>query len=396
MAEAEGMTSSPIPKNPESALNHAAPLSVENPGDALALVQHTFGYLPEDSLVLIGLMEGRTGGHLRVDLSSEVESACELGYQCATWIAGPDALPVPEAVMAVVFDSQNPDPDAPDRHDPLLASLADGLEAEANVALVKVWHCGAGRIRDYECHDSACCPYPGQQAAEAMEASLQRVPELAGTRAYSPQESVEEFLSRIPLITQDRIRAVRDHPSDTPLRLDAVLTAWDAALCRGVRQGEADPSPGRAAVLLRTLEDHANVGLLMALATTGMSMVFTSAEELSRRVWGTSANPPQWERIDALDSLLHHLVPYAEQEQMEELLGLKAWIEWIRGRGSHATAFAEEAQRLAPDLWNGQTHPPLARSVLHCIATVGVCPWARVKQSSYSWWSAQEAENASK
>lgn len=399
------MTSSPIPKNPDSALNPAAPLSVQNPGDALALVQHTFGYLPEGSLVLIGLMDGRTGGHLRVDLSSGDARSSELGLQCASWIAGPDAFPVPEAVLAVIFDSHTPHPDAPDRHDPLLAALADGLEYEAEVALIKVWHCGDGYIRDYECHDSGCCPYPGEQAQQALVESLQRVPALAGTRAYSPRESVEAFLSHSPLMTEDRIRAVREHPTLTPQRLEAVMTVWDSALCRGARQrdteGRADCewvhlSPARAAVLLRTLEDPANVGLLMAVTTTGMSGLLTTAEELGHRVWGTSEIPPQWERVDALDTLLHQLVPCAVEAQLEEILGLKAWIEWIRGRGSHATAFAEEAQRLAPERWDCEQYPPLARSVLHCVTVVGVCSWAQVKQSSYSWWSTMAAENSSK
>lgn len=389
-AEAEGMTSSPIPKNPQRALNPAPPLSVENPGDALALVQHTFGYLPENSLVLIGLMDGRTGGHLRVNLASGEDRSCELGLQCAAWLAGPDAFPIPEAVLAVIFDSEIPHPDTPDRHDLLLAALAQGLAEEADVALIKVWHCGAGRIRDYECHDADCCPYPGEQAEHVMAGTLQRVPALVGTRAFSPQESVQAFLSCSPLITEEEIRAVREDHALTPQCLEEVMTVWETALSDGVRE----LPPGRTAVLLRTLEDPANVGLLMAVTTAGVSAVDTAAEELVDRVWGSSEIPPQWARVDALDSLLHQLVPFAEEEQLEEILGLKSWIEWIRGRGSHAAAVAEQVQRLVPERWECSHNPPLARFVLHRVTVQGVCPWAQVKQSSYSWWSTQAAQNS--
>lgn len=397
------MTTPPTPPNPESALNAAAPLSIEEPGDALALVQHTFGHIPEDSLVLIGLLNGTTGGHLRVDLPDGTEQSQALGERCAVWLAGPEASPVPEAVLAVIFDSAVPDNDVPDTHDALLDALAEGLLLEAGARLIKVWHCGAGYIRDYDCCDDHCCPYPGEDAGAALAAALRRVPALAGTRAYSPGESVEAFLSVSPLITEEQINAVRNHPAPSPQLPDAVLTLWDAALRRGIREREgaggpdrhwAQMAPGSASALLGTLDNPAHTGRLMVLTTVGLEAAVTYSHDgperaagLGHAVWGASELPPDWERVDALDDLLHQLVPCAQGCQTEQILGLKAWLEWIRGRGSNATAFAEKVRSLTPGAWNSKTGPPLARVVLTCMAAVGVCPWARVKQSSYSWWA---------
>ncbi|WP_157984034.1 DUF4192 family protein [Nesterenkonia muleiensis] len=397
------MTSTPTPQNPEPALNAADPLSIEEPGDVLALVQHTFGYVPEDSLVLIGLMNGTTGGHLRVDLSPALDKPHWTGERCASWIAGPDASPVPEAVLAVIFDTQAPDPDAPDRHDVLLSALAEGLLTQAEARLIKVWHCGEGSIRDYDCCDADCCPYPGQDVQSTLAGAQRRVPALARTRAFSPEECVEAFLSVSPLITEEQIGRVRRHSAPAPELPEAVLTIWDAALCRGIREaggaGRADcgwiqSSPARMSALLGTLDSPAHTGLLMALTTSGIETTAArrllsdgNAAELGHTVWGTSEVPPRWERVDALDSLLHQLVPFAEGCQLEQILGLKAWTEWIRGRGSNATAIAEMARELDPERWDSQSDPPLARTVLQCINRLGVCPWAQVKQSSYSWWS---------
>ncbi|WP_258933097.1 DUF4192 domain-containing protein [Nesterenkonia pannonica] len=60
---------------------------LDRPGDALALVQHTFGYMPQESLVLIGLAGGSSGGHLRVDLAGGAADPYAMARQCAEWLA---------------------------------------------------------------------------------------------------------------------------------------------------------------------------------------------------------------------------------------------------------------------------------------------------------------------
>lgn len=400
------MSSPSSSRNPDPELNAGAPLSIEDPGDALALVQHTFGHIPEDSLVLIGLMDGATGGHLRVNLAPAQQDPVEFGQRCAAWIAGPGASPVPEAVLAVIFGSQAPDMDAPAQYDVLLTTLAEDLLLHADTRLVKVWHCGEGHIRDYECCDPLCCPYPGQEVGPALAQAVRRIPALAGTRAYSPKEAVEAFLSRSPLLTQEQIDSVRHHRAPAPQLPEAVLTLWDTALRRSIRQSSSSTradsqwihaTPARASALLRSLQHPAHAGLLMAMTTVGLNTAVTcalagqeTAAELGHAVWGTSELPPQWERVEALDSLLHQLTPFAEGHQLEQILGLKSWIEWIRGRGSNAEAFAQKVQQLNPGRWNSRTDPPLAKTVLRWISVLGICPWAQVKRSSYSWWAGND------
>lgn len=369
------MARSPKPRN-SSADSPTAPLSVTDPGDALALVQHSFGHLPQDSLVILGLLQGFTGGHLRVDLEPALQNPVPMGRRCAQWLAGAEAEPVPEAVLVVILDSAPPAPDTPARHDSFLAALSEELQQLAEVRTTQVWHAGGGRIRDYHCHDGDCCPYPGERVAEVLDRTLQRVPELIPSRTPSPQEQVAAFLATSPLVTGRSTAADWDRPDATVTPMQTVKTVWESALDRTQRCGAADwlhTTKGWIPALLGPRE---------SLTTAGLIMQITGADD----PWGDSPEPPPWERVEALDQLLHQLVPYAQPHQLEQLLGLKAWTEWIRGCGSSTDAFAAAVQQRFPERWADQQDPPLAALVRHWMSTVGVCPWARVKRTSYSWW----------
>ncbi|TLP96553.1 DUF4192 family protein [Nesterenkonia salmonea] len=380
-------------------------LSIDRPGDALALVQHTFGHLPKDSLVVIGLSPGATGGHLRVDLAPVLEQPERMGAQCAAWIAGPEAAPAPEAAMAVIFDSERPDPDSPDQYDVVMARLEQGLLEQAGAALIKIWRVGQGLIRDYECSDTGeTTSFPGEDADSALKATLQRIPELARNRASSPAESLAQFLATPPLATEAQQSVVREHSAPPPSREEAVITLWDAALRRCMREAHdgsrteaawIHQAPEQASALLRTLEKPENVELLMAVTVSSLDTVGDTCDILGAEsasgmrmelAWGLSSHPPQWERVESLSALLHHLLPYAVDLQRAEILGIRSWVEWLRGSASTATVFADAVRQQHPELWASRTAPPVAHRVLHCIRVLGVCPLARVKESSYSWW----------
>lgn len=368
------------------------------------MVQHTFGHLPKDSLVVIGLSAGATGGHLRVDLAPILQEPDRLGLQCAEWIAGPDATPVPEAAMALIFDSEMADPDAPDRYDIVMASLAEGLLQRAGAHLVRVWHVGHGFIRDYENSEFGDREsFLGEDAESVLNATMQRIPELSRSRASSPAEALAQFLQPPEPVTQDQLKAVRDHNAPPPSRAEAVIALWEAALRRSLREAPAGGrakaswihrSPSQISALLRTLEEPENLKLLMALVVTSVDVVedaswigeSESGAALADSVWGVSAHPPHWERVESLSALLPHLFLYAVNTQRAEILGLRSWIEWIRGSASTATVFAEEVRRQYPDEWSSHDDPLVARTVVNCVRLLGVCPWARVKESSYSWW----------
>ncbi|WP_150462517.1 DUF4192 family protein [Nesterenkonia ebinurensis] len=393
-------TSSHIPQNHDlPPINHAAPLSINDPGDALALVQHTFGYLPQDSLVIIGLLDGRTGGNLRIDLEPVRRNPVQAGVRCAEWIAGAGAEPVPEAVLVAIMEDEPLSPEAPADHDQLLGTLADRLAELAGAQIAQVWYAAAGYVRDYDCHDEHCCPYPGTELHSAMAATWERLPVLLRTGELDPHEAVEEFLAVTPLVAEHRIREVQQQEACPPLTTSGALTVWEAALVRTEGASSAEwihSETQRIPALLSSLDESWTPILLMLLTTRGAEFVLTAAcpaepdeQALREAIWGDSPLPPRWESVEALDSLLHELVPYASPRQREQLLGLKAWIEWIQGSGSRSAAFVEAVHREFPQRWRQAGYPVLAKTVEHYLQAVGVCSWARVKQSSYSWWKSR-------
>lgn len=76
---------------------------IENLGDTLALTQHTFGYLPQDSLILIGLADGQARGHLRVDLEPLSTYPGAQAHKLADWMLT-DTAKAPQALAVVIAD----------------------------------------------------------------------------------------------------------------------------------------------------------------------------------------------------------------------------------------------------------------------------------------------------
>lgn len=166
----------PDPSDPRG--GPAPALSVDRPGDALALVRYTFGRLPSDSLVLIGLHGGTTGGHLRLDFTAALDQPRHCAQKAAAWLAGPEAEPVPEAVLAAVF-TDTPLTRGRRSGSRVVQELQRILELKYNCPLVKTWHVAGGFVRDFECADGSCCPYPGLDVEEQLTAALTRSPQLA-------------------------------------------------------------------------------------------------------------------------------------------------------------------------------------------------------------------------
>src|SRR5699024_8681062 len=94
--------------------------------------------------------------------------------------------------------------------------------------------------------------------------------------------------------------------------------------------------------------------------------------ELPRTVQAIG-DAPDWNRIDRLAAMLKTLTPYTVQRASSNVHAIMSWINYAKGRGTLALAFAEQAQHDSPG-----NH--LAR-LIHQLAINGtVSPWA-----VYSW-----------
>ncbi|GAB3189389.1 DUF4192 family protein [Nesterenkonia suensis] len=416
-------------------------IRISGVGDALALVQHTFGFLPEDSLVVVGLHDARVGAHLRIDLRAGVDHPDGLGRWVCKHLAGPQTSPRPDGAVIYLFTTEAPTP--PSWDDPALrpyaalhSSLVELLAAQG-VRTVQTWWVGGGHIRDYDCADATCCSYPGQDIQAAARSVLHTHMVYRGRTLSTPRQMVQDFLAppiSLPTRTLEASQSAQKHCGrelSGPEAAQRALWAWESMIQQEVRRQEADrPDPDRRAAARppeeaseRWIEEHHDELVMMAaslswgdlrdgllvLAADGFEIASMTLEALrvggaassegGEASWaedldhhrlvdcaveryravllGATGERPGWERIDALATLLSRMQPVLTPPGQAETLALMCWIEWARGRGSISGAYVDRCLDLAPD-------HPLARLMQVDQGIGRICPWAMVRDHSWS------------
>ncbi|MBO0595967.1 DUF4192 family protein [Nesterenkonia sp. E16_7] len=401
------------------------PLDITNPADCLALVRHTFGRLPPESLIVIGLLDGCTGGHMRLDLKPALQEPFTCARMVADCLAGEGSSPAPEAAMVMLIGDEAASPSQHETWRCCLEALRIVLEAEYCVRIVQTWFLAAENVRDPLCADPACCGLPGLGIGEL------RIPTLGGLQNGLPggdpaplEKAAAAFLQRAP-VADPRIEALladlrtgsATHPLPETRQLRRRLHAWNLALARAAapQQGRridavAPRSEDQRATseepfaqarnlieLLTQLRTGFDRDLLIPLATLGLDHAMAGvrhrecltgspperAEAAMLQLYaasflGETRSRPDWERVDGLEDVLNTLVPYARGVEREHLLCLMAWIEWARGRGTAAGSFIDQCLSEFPD-------NELSRIIERLMQLKGVCLWARTKQHSWSW-----------
>lgn len=83
----------------------ARPLKLDNLDDSLALVHGTLGYIPQQSLMIVGLAGGTSAAHLRIDLRPMLSSARDTTHQLVSWLVE-DPEHAPDAIAVITFDQE--------------------------------------------------------------------------------------------------------------------------------------------------------------------------------------------------------------------------------------------------------------------------------------------------
>lgn len=157
---APGKPASTDPVFLEPAMPSRGPLEIQDPGDCLALLRHTFSSPPRDSLVVVGLLDGATGGHMRIDLAPALREPVSSARLIADCLAGEGSAPAPEAALVVLIGEVDPSPEQDRTWRACLDALRLMLESEYCVRIVQVWFLAGGHIRDPRCPDPQCCSLP--------------------------------------------------------------------------------------------------------------------------------------------------------------------------------------------------------------------------------------------
>lgn len=300
---------------------HREDFELSRPGALIAALPAVLGFVPENSLILVSLGDGRLGSVMRVDLSEELADRMEHLAEVA-------AAAAPEAVIAVIVDADGAHcPSCNEEYRQLSAVLAEALSQHNielwathlvdQVALGGRWHCVEGCGSSGLVDDPASSPLAAAAVLEGRRLYPRRA-DLQAVVAPDDQACSDALAGVVRRQAGRRRAAHRAHPVRCT-RAD-VETAMSAA--SRVAAGES-LSDTELATLGCALSDAQVRDILYALAV------------------GESAG-----EVESLWALLARTLP---SPWRVEALVLIAFSAYARGDGPLAGVSLQEALRCEPD-----------------------------------------------
>ena len=331
--------------------NHKA-LSLERAEDILAYIPHALGFHPEQSVVLLLMVDQRLEATLRVDLPSIsrdaeerrwVDQVCELL----------DRLAGLTAILCVVYPIRSPLHTAQLPWNSLVQQLA-AASGQRSTPLRHAWCQQDGQVGQYlSCDGDA--GWLELSPTELNETYLRMV--LAGSAPLSqPWDG-----SGVPEWPEaQQIRSL-EHALDGDF-LDS-LDCWAQILDADPHQAEQRLRKDQwvPARLLHGLDTRAVRDVLPYLAGVGPAPAADAVRDMGRKakgeglkdlaefLMGRGSRYPRWNRIEHFWFICRDLLGVAQGEQRAALLCLMAWVEWAKGRGSMSMALLRAALAGEPD-----------------------------------------------
>lgn len=224
-------------------------VTISSPGDLVALVPVLVGFVPRESVIVVGLTRGGAlGPVMRADVADC--AVPDVVQDIAATLCGALARAgAPRAVVVGYADSGA---------EPAVRAIADAVASRVEVADELV--VSAGRFRSLCCADLQCCPPEGTEVPQLAGGALGAVNPVHGARATRRAPSA----SRRGAV-RARERALTARERDPVGWRHRRLTEWRDAL-RGAQRGTelAPAAAGRIAAGLRdiTVRDAAVVDMV--------------------------------------------------------------------------------------------------------------------------------------
>lgn len=334
--------------------NHE-PLSLERAEDVLAYIPHALGFHPNNSVVLLLMVEQKLEATLRVDLPSHDDHAAEADQWIAQVCDLISRLPGLTCAVGVVYQ---PDVESCPAGLPwmkLLSMLTEELE-HRGTPLRQAWCHSEGRVWDYASRS------PNRDRIDAMHPELNPTSLRMVVAGSAPLSEPWDGQGVAPWAEAAEIRQLAQNLDGD--FLDS-LDVWASIV--GMQPFEAElllrKDPMIPARLLGGLQSRLVRDMLPYLAGAGTVEAAQAVEILRYQrggapvqvsgladfLLGRGDQYPQWDRIEHLWFICRDLLGVAQGEHRAALLCLLAWIEWAKGRGSMAMALLKGALKIVPD-----------------------------------------------
>lgn len=320
-------------------------LKLKDPGELIATIPLMLGFMPVDSVVVVGLTPGGTMRPvLRTDAAdfAVVDAARNVARLAAAHLSQSGA----SRAIVVGFAERMRGESAGAGVGAVVAARQALAE---HVEVVDAWTVAKGRYRSPECVDPWCCPDAGRavpsppaQIARAFAARPHDVPE--GARAPADRRRKAQR-------THDRCWAART--KDPVAWRQQRLEAWRHALQQVATGAEpTDATVGKLAAGLRDVSVRDAIVIDLVPGQSGVAEALCAdpsapgvREALAAMLLPASAVAPQASAVRALEELVQHLAWLCPRHLAPAMtvLGLMRWWHGDESGAAHAVALALSA-----------------------------------------------------
>jgi Domain of unknown function (DUF4192) len=200
----------------------AGPQRITGPADLLQAVPYLLGFIPEHSLVLVGMHDGMLVVTARLDLPSADCPDDDADAQLANTVDAMARAGVSSIIAAVYTDSARElRPEAAVRRWSALAVAVRAHAAVSGCGVPDVLLAAAGRWRSVGCRDPWCCP-PTGRPLPTEPSPFATAATVAGVVALPDRRALEAVLDAAPEPVRAAVaRAIATaHDDATPERSD--------------------------------------------------------------------------------------------------------------------------------------------------------------------------------
>lgn len=303
--------------------------------DVLASINHTLGFTPTDSVVLLTLHDGnQLGATMRCDFSvTETLTSTE---EVAKLIRNDkDAV---KLMIAVYRDADTAGP----RPAQEWVETFETRAAELGLEIAAGWLVTPSQYVNYFCDGDCCPPAPADQITDSavnahlVVAGSAPTQDLSVTVPEGPTGWVRDAFLRALLLQAEPLPEDYDPAVPTDPVMVRARQEWAAALGTEPEEKEAlrllshlTSKHIRDRVIADTINDSDDMGDLRSTLIGGVTDV-------------------PWARVDQMEALCLHLLHFAPGGYRANLLSCLGWLQWYKGRASYAAAYLDLALKAEP------------------------------------------------
>ncbi|MDP5226166.1 MULTISPECIES: DUF4192 family protein [Arthrobacter] len=376
--------------------------TARSPEDVLGYIPHAIGFQPRDSLVCLTATGKELGAILRVDLPRAGASRARLRDHALAVLAYLSHDAAADGTFLALYQ-EAPVAQLQSRHAAFL-SILESMLSGAGRPVRECWLIGADGWNGSGCRLGECLLGLGR----------------GGLVTENPCRHPLELISNSALAAEMVFRgsAVQAHPddaSDSPGRvpdprrsassgedpgspggddgssagpsaeeLTGALAEWEPLLDGSQSWAGLLPDTGWPERLGRTLEVPALRDAVYVSAADGHETALRGSlkdgpswrERFGAVIIAETGEGPDWARMDRFAEVLGRLRRETGDGTTAAVLTALGWVEWCRGRGTHASAVLRRAARKDPELH-------LARLLLELVLMGRLSGWSTRRDSSW-------------